>query len=599
MNKVLWRDPNIYEADKSYSDVEREETKERKKEEDSKKEKLKITLTADQMQRVLGRDWEKITTKLKGSTDTGSETEGAINVSMLEGQGTSSELDTTREEEKGINRLETATMKVIRPEERRKKKTPMQILWGQASTSMKVELHEEECIAAREPEETDEPEVTNYYKGVKTEPETSHESEKKHTTSLHMAEIFQPPAQEKSQGTRSSPRMSETERRDPKLSAEELRRETGITAATPRSPTSEKRTVKHIGKGKSSTRRVPTATTSKAPGIEPEKDVGAHVAGPATGQLDVLVARPTPEPVPGPSKRKRESTHPTETTKRQRAETPTGPLTPTGREESTPTGAESEDSEATLVSEVEEMDISIDNVRQARERFGELTNFAFLEYEEVTDPSEEEDYGEDYLASHQRTPKDTGDDATPVERTDLPQHKCNRPNCATRMPTQESLQRHVTLFHDERKFECGACLKEFKTKRALKAHERIHVARWECSRCGERRCYEKEVQLHIDTVHEKIKPYQCENCNKTYGRLIDLQRHEIACKEGKVSCQWCGIEFANGKNWEEHCQGVHGEGFVCGELLYFDSNGDKVLCHHTSISGQARQVHRRRTHKAH
>ena len=606
-NKVIWRHLNIYETDTSDSEFENEDTSERREMEKETRSKLKITLTAKHMEQMLGKEWEKLTRTLQTPRESSPDTEGAQDVSVIEGRGTESELDITMEEERSKTRLETPTTRLIKPEERRKRKTPMQILWSQASKEMKIEIHEEACEAGNDPDTSAEPEMTNIYKEVKQEEEAPEERKERQHARTPTKEIFQPPAQERDQSTGSSPRMSEVEKRDPKASAEESNREIGIPAATitPGPPTPERRTVKHTGKGKSSTRRTPTATVSKAPEIEPERDSGApekQTARPATGPLDVLVVSPSVEPVPGPSKRKRESTHPTETKKRQRAETPTedrGPLTPTGQEELIPTRAESEDSDATLIPETEQMDISIDNVRQARERFGELTNFAFLEYEEVTDPSEEEDYGENYLASHQRTPKDTGDDATPVERTDLPQHKCNRPNCATKMPSQESVQRHITLFHDQGRFECGVCLKEFKTKRALKAHERIHVARWECSKCGERRCYPKEVQLHIETVHEKIKPYHCGTCQKTYGRLIDLQRHEIACKDGKISCQWCGVEFANGKNWEEHCQGVHGEGFVCGELLYFDNKGDKVLCHHTSKSGQARRVHRRRTHKAH
>merc|ERR1712156_699400 len=54
------------------------------------------------------------------------------------------------------------------------------------------------------------------------------------------------------------------------------------------------------------------------------------------------------------------------------------------------------------------------------------------------------------------------------------------------------------------------------------------------------------MRVHIDRVHNKHKPWQCQFCEKTFATTSDLKQHLSSHGMGKIhKCEDCGREFSN------------------------------------------------------
>jgi hypothetical protein len=52
-----------------------------------------------------------------------------------------------------------------------------------------------------------------------------------------------------------------------------------------------------------------------------------------------------------------------------------------------------------------------------------------------------------------------------------------------------------------------------------------------CDRC-DTRCFSiSSLELHVRSVHEKVRPFHCKVCNNSYAAKLNLKRH--ACKGRK------------------------------------------------------------------
>ena len=99
------------------------------------------------------------------------------------------------------------------------------------------------------------------------------------------------------------------------------------------------------------------------------------------------------------------------------------------------------------------------------------------------------------------------------------------------------------MSHNERIHKCGTCQGAFKSKASL--------------------------TQHIKMVHEKIRPYICEFCNKAYPTKVNLVRHQVngGCKENKslkdqtaknFKCEVCEKSFFSNTELRNHCK-IHQE----------------------------------------
>jgi len=72
------------------------------------------------------------------------------------------------------------------------------------------------------------------------------------------------------------------------------------------------------------------------------------------------------------------------------------------------------------------------------------------------------------------------------------------------------------------------------------------IATIPCPQCNKMFMRAYNMRVHIDRVHNKVKPFQCEFCDKSFSTTSDLKQHLSAHGMGKIhKCEDCGREFTN------------------------------------------------------
>ena len=60
---------------------------------------------------------------------------------------------------------------------------------------------------------------------------------------------------------------------------------------------------------------------------------------------------------------------------------------------------------------------------------------------------------------------------------------------------------------------------------------------FECSLCDSTFYHKRDMQVHVEFVHEKVKTKQCPNCHVSYARIGDLNRHIASVHKEKMPFQ--------------------------------------------------------------
>ena len=62
------------------------------------------------------------------------------------------------------------------------------------------------------------------------------------------------------------------------------------------------------------------------------------------------------------------------------------------------------------------------------------------------------------------------------------------------------------------------------------------------------------MTFHIDTVHEKKKPFLCNSCDASFAARGNLNKHVATVHEKKKSfkCNTCNVTFAHKQSLERH-----------------------------------------------
>mmetsp|Transcript_15508 Transcript_15508/g.31362 ORF Transcript_15508/g.31362 Transcript_15508/m.31362 type:complete len:235 (+) Transcript_15508:4036-4740(+) len=94
------------------------------------------------------------------------------------------------------------------------------------------------------------------------------------------------------------------------------------------------------------------------------------------------------------------------------------------------------------------------------------------------------------------------------------------------------LQQHVAQAHHERRrHHCPDCGLGFEKPSRLTAHRRVHEQPLEdrqgvpCNECSKRFTTAWNRKVHIDTVHRRLKQFQCRVCLAQFGLKQSLARH--------------------------------------------------------------------------
>ena len=110
--------------------------------------------------------------------------------------------------------------------------------------------------------------------------------------------------------------------------------------------------------------------------------------------------------------------------------------------------------------------------------------------------------------------------------------------CSFQASDSTSMRKHRTSKHKEvleNPFKCDICGKGFLKMEKYAVHcKNVHnvfqdsfanLKLFSCDRCDYIATEPREIKIHIDTIHEKLTPFQCDICQKAFGRKEKMVRH--------------------------------------------------------------------------
>lgn len=104
-------------------------------------------------------------------------------------------------------------------------------------------------------------------------------------------------------------------------------------------------------------------------------------------------------------------------------------------------------------------------------------------------------------------------------------------------------------------YQCDQCKKKFKNKKGLNEHVLRHsgVKNFECPHCGMKKATNRELKEHIN-FHTREREYKCLHCPMIFAGPSSLSIHTntIHLKIKKYECQYCKQTFAKHGTWKDH-----------------------------------------------
>ena len=178
-------------------------------------------------------------------------------------------------------------------------------------------------------------------------------------------------------------------------------------------------------------------------------------------------------------------------------------------------------------------------------------------------------------------------------------YNCDLPDCDKNFPSQKSLDKHIFIVHETKRYTCKECGKNFLSHSALKNHyqefphksklDEHHGAKWPCDKCNNKVFFNKQSWYkHKKNVHEKkpchicgkmfyntrlkdhfischtdesLKPHICQTCKKGFVHKHILEKHmKIHTGEKPHECKYCSKGFTDVSNMRMHEKTTH-EGY--------------------------------------
>jgi KRAB domain-containing zinc finger protein len=127
---------------------------------------------------------------------------------------------------------------------------------------------------------------------------------------------------------------------------------------------------------------------------------------------------------------------------------------------------------------------------------------------------------------------------------------------------KESKPTRMAPTSSKSKAKCDVCAKSYYCKRDLKRHvETVHENKkpHKCDLCGSSFGLLGALKSHIKSVHKDSETsHKCKVCDKTFGLLSNLKRHVVTVHNiKKFACDQCPIAFIDRPSLHEHIQMVH------------------------------------------
>ena len=148
--------------------------------------------------------------------------------------------------------------------------------------------------------------------------------------------------------------------------------------------------------------------------------------------------------------------------------------------------------------------------------------------------------------------------------SDQPKFQCNL--CDKSYKTKAHLQRHQKNSHVKIKpYKCDICDKSYKESKTLEHHmATIHKGeRIKCNECESTFKWKTSLDQHINSVHEKVIPYHCDLCTKSFPSNSQLSTHKAKGhydnSDKELKCLVCAEAFFGKHSLSRHMKQNHNE----------------------------------------
>ena len=136
---------------------------------------------------------------------------------------------------------------------------------------------------------------------------------------------------------------------------------------------------------------------------------------------------------------------------------------------------------------------------------------------------------------------------------DVNSFKCEP--CGKVFSIVSDLKKHQVKHSEERPFHCKTCDASFKSKHSLNIHYKIHknikIRYHKCIVCSKQFTNIDELKNHKLSHGEK--PFQCNDCEKSYSMQCKLREHKISHTGEKLyKCKTCNMTFGLRKYLSRH-----------------------------------------------
>lgn len=131
--------------------------------------------------------------------------------------------------------------------------------------------------------------------------------------------------------------------------------------------------------------------------------------------------------------------------------------------------------------------------------------------------------------------------------------------CLKKFKRKSHMDHHIKSVHEKLKpFKCSYCAKTFTAKSTKRVHELSHTGDFPfiCNFCGKGFRRSNQLKIHLD-IHTTIPELLCPICKRSQSSKADLENHLKIHSDKRVQCTICGKFFSRNFHLIDHHNAVH------------------------------------------
>jgi hypothetical protein len=135
------------------------------------------------------------------------------------------------------------------------------------------------------------------------------------------------------------------------------------------------------------------------------------------------------------------------------------------------------------------------------------------------------------------------------------------PSCEKIFTSTTSLHIHVQSIHQKVRHECGECQQSFSHQSALKRHIKSHhsniQSKYTCDICAKVCIGRESIRKHMSAVHQE-KRYECKICKIKFAKLLRVWQHSFNHRGlMPYNCSVCNFKTVYKTDYKRHLTNQH------------------------------------------